>query len=180
MDKELSQRVYEEFLTLPEGEKIASCIQCGTCSGSCPVANIMDFTPRRAIGMLKSGDIDEVLKADTAWVCASCYSCTARCPSEIKITDFMYHLKRTAEKHGIKPRKRAGLKLAKNFNKVVAEYGRSYEPELMIRQNIPNVFNFIKIAPLGMMLFIKKRMPYFPKKIKGAKHIKKALKNLEA
>jgi heterodisulfide reductase subunit C len=172
----ISKQVLDEFLKTPAGEKINACIQCGTCSGSCPVANVMDFTPRRAIAMLQAGMVEEVLKSDTAWICASCYSCTSRCPSGIKITDFMYHLKRVAEKYGIKPKNKAGAKMAKSFNTILGKYGRSYEPELMIRQNIPNVFGFLKIAPLGIQMMTHNRLPILPAKVKGAKYIKKALK----
>ncbi|HDQ26187.1 MAG TPA: heterodisulfide reductase subunit C [bacterium] len=173
--EQLSKRVYEELVSMPGGGNIKECIQCGTCSGSCPVAHAMDYFPRRIIAMLRAGKIEEVLKSDTIWLCASCYSCTVRCPAGVKYTDFMYHLKRTGEKEGLIPKNKKGLKMAKNFNKVISEWGRSYEPELMVRYNIPNIFNLIKVMPFGLKLFLKGRMPFFPSKIKGAKHIKKAL-----
>ncbi|HQV62869.1 MAG TPA: hypothetical protein PKV19_02630, partial [Anaerolineales bacterium] len=36
------------------------CIQCGTCGGSCPVAEDMDHTPRMLFAMLRAGMRDEV------------------------------------------------------------------------------------------------------------------------
>ena len=177
--KSLSGQVLDDFKKLPEGENINKCIQCGTCSASCPVADSMDMTPRSVMAKLRAGEIEDILKSDVAWVCASCYECTARCPSEIKITDFMYHLKREAEKHGYKPPNKKGLRMAKSFNKVVGKYGRSYEPELMVRANLAAPFNLLKLSPFGLKLFLHNRMPILPEKIKGAKHIKNALKNLE-
>ncbi len=29
----------------PEWEKLLTCIQCGTCSASCPTADLMDYSP---------------------------------------------------------------------------------------------------------------------------------------
>ncbi|RLI87060.1 MAG: (Fe-S)-binding protein [Archaeoglobales archaeon] len=60
------------------------CIQCGMCSGSCPYGESLDFTPRMLVLMSNFG---EVRFTDTIWLCSSCYLCTFRCPSRIKITD---------------------------------------------------------------------------------------------
>ena len=42
------------LLHASHGELLATCIQCGTCSGTCPVADFMDYTPRRLIGMINA------------------------------------------------------------------------------------------------------------------------------
>lgn len=60
------------------------CIQCGVCSGSCPYGEYLDFTPRMLVLMSK---FDDIKFTDTIWLCSSCYLCTYRCPSSIKITD---------------------------------------------------------------------------------------------
>ncbi len=60
------------------------CIQCGVCSGSCPYGESLDFTPRMLVLMSNIGDLTFT---DTIWLCSSCYLCTYRCPSGIKITD---------------------------------------------------------------------------------------------
>ena len=78
------------------GERVIACYQCGTCSGSCPTAMAMDYNPRRILHMLRLGLGDRVLKSQAIWLCTSCYSCTARCPREIKITETMLGLRRLA------------------------------------------------------------------------------------
>lgn len=175
----LSKKIYDEFSKTPEGAKLKECIQCGTCSGSCPVAKSMDYTPRKIISMLRAGRIEEVLKSDTAWMCASCYSCTVRCPAGIKYTDFLYLLKRMGQKEGISPSNKKGLRMAKSFYQVLSEYGRSYEPELMVRCNITTPFNLLGFMPFALKLFSKNRLPIMPSKIKGIKYLKKALKAKE-
>ncbi|MCX7698202.1 MAG: 4Fe-4S dicluster domain-containing protein [Candidatus Goldbacteria bacterium] len=180
MNPELSRKIFEEFKKIPAGEKINECIQCGTCSASCPVAAAMENTPRKIIAMLRADRIDEVLKSNTVWFCASCYSCTVRCPAGIKFTDFMYQLKRIGVKYRIKPKNKNGLKLAQCFCDTVNKYGRDFEPELLIRYNLrTNIFNFFKIIPLGLKLFLTKRMPIFPSKVKGIKNIRKSLEKIK-
>ncbi|MBP7791694.1 MAG: 4Fe-4S dicluster domain-containing protein [Candidatus Goldbacteria bacterium] len=180
MNPELSRKILDDFKKLPAGEKINECIQCGTCSASCPVAAAMENTPRKIIAMLRADKIDEVLQSDTVWLCASCYSCTVRCPAGIKFTDFMYQLKRMGVKYNIKPKNKSGLKLAQSFCETVKRNGRDFEPELLIRYNLrTNIFNFLKIIPLGLNLFFKNRMPVFPSKVKGVKNINRALNKVK-
>ena len=94
----------DEISKLPGCEKLLSCIQCGTCSGTCPLSIYMDFTPRRIIALVREGFRSDALASQTIWLCASCYSCTVHCPQKVHITDVMYSLKREAIKHRFTPR----------------------------------------------------------------------------
>jgi heterodisulfide reductase subunit C len=79
----------DEFLKKIEelsGEKITSCIQCGICSGSCPMINEMDLTPAQIMLMTLLGQKEELLKSKSIWICASCYTCTVRCPRELDLS----------------------------------------------------------------------------------------------
>ena len=76
------------------GERVSACYQCGTCSGSCPTAVLMDYNPRRMLHMLRLGQGERVLHSRAIWLCTSCYSCTSRCPREIKISDAILGLRR--------------------------------------------------------------------------------------
>ncbi|MFC1942171.1 hypothetical protein ACFLWU_03020 [Chloroflexota bacterium] len=42
----------EEVKATPGGEHILACIQCGTCTGSCPMAGAMEYPPRKIIAMI--------------------------------------------------------------------------------------------------------------------------------
>ncbi len=77
----------DEIYALPGGEGVRLCIQCGTCSGSCPNASKMDHTPRELIAMARAGMRKEVLSSNSMWLCLSCYLCTVRCPRGIESTD---------------------------------------------------------------------------------------------
>lgn len=82
----------ETVLATPEGKRIMSCIQCGTCSGTCPYGEHMEFTPRRIINMLRRGFIEEVFKSDSMLRCVACYSCMAKCPRGIRLSDVLLPL----------------------------------------------------------------------------------------
>ena len=93
-DKPTFREEVSNLLHAAHGNPLSTCIQCGTCSGTCPVAEFMDHTPRKLIGMINADLKEEVLESNTFWFCASCFHCTVRCPSEIDIAGLMYALKR--------------------------------------------------------------------------------------
>jgi len=82
-----------EIMAQPGGEALRDCIQCGTCSGACPVAVHMDLTPRRIIALTRAGLEADVMASSTPWLCASCYECQVRCPREIKVTEAIAEVK---------------------------------------------------------------------------------------
>ncbi|MDD3180378.1 MAG: (Fe-S)-binding protein [Opitutaceae bacterium] len=79
----------ETLLETPAGKRMMTCIQCGTCAGTCPYGEHMDFSPRLVINMLRGGFIDEVIKSDSLLRCVSCYACMAKCPRGIRLTDVL-------------------------------------------------------------------------------------------
>lgn len=85
----------------PRGRLISRCIQCGTCSASCPTAYAMDYTPRQLWRMVQLGFVEEVLSSQTFWLCTVCKSCQVRCPRGIDIMDAMVALKEWATREDI-------------------------------------------------------------------------------
>ncbi len=54
-------------------EVIKPCYTCGSCTGVCPVREVMDdFDPRRLIHMIALGMKKEVLSSDLIWLCCLC------------------------------------------------------------------------------------------------------------
>ncbi len=74
------------------GQNVYSCYQCGKCSAGCPMITVMDIMPNQAIKMIQMGD-ESVMDSKTMWVCASCYTCTVRCPRDIDIAAIMEALR---------------------------------------------------------------------------------------
>jgi heterodisulfide reductase subunit C len=75
------------------GEDFQKCYQCGTCSGSCPMAEHLTVLPRRIMALLQLGKREALEQANTPWVCASCHTCMVRCPRGIDITKLMEALR---------------------------------------------------------------------------------------
>lgn len=75
------------------GEKVLSCYQCGKCSAGCPMADAMDLLPNQIIRLVQLGQKEEVLNSTTIWICASCFTCEARCPKGIDLAKLMEALR---------------------------------------------------------------------------------------
>ena len=148
-----------EIAKLPGCEKLLSCIQCGTCSGTCPLSIYMDYTPRRIINLVREGFEEEALASQTIWLCASCYSCGARCPQKIQLTDVMYSLKREAIKKRLYPKRFPIPVLAREFHNMVAKRGRSSEMWLVMRMALKsNPLILLTMMGTGWQLFRTGRM----------------------
>lgn len=85
----------------PDLQQLRTCIQCGTCSASCPTAYAMDYTLRQLWKFIQLGLKDEVVNSRTFWLCTTCKACTVRCPRGINLTDTMLMLKQYAVKEGL-------------------------------------------------------------------------------
>jgi quinone-modifying oxidoreductase subunit QmoC len=152
-----------EIASIPDGEKLYSCIQCGTCSAACPISPYMESTPRKIVAMIRAGFRREVLSSNTPWLCASCYACTVECPRGIKITDVLYACKRLGIREGVYPKKFLTSVLAEEFFKIVKKNGRNHEGSLLMKMYMrTNPFQIFKQMGLGMKLFFKGRMNVLP------------------
>lgn len=179
-EKKLKDSLLLQVANIPGGESIKKCIQCGSCTGSCPVSYTMDITPREIIALFRAGDIETILSSRTIWICASCYACTVRCPQGVQVTDILYALKRLAIEQKIFPKRFPAYSLSKSFVFLANRYGRSYEPGLILAYFLKtNPFKLLPMVPLFLKLLVKGRIGLFPKKIKGTKTFSKILREAE-
>lgn len=179
-ESELDPHFALEIASIPGGDKLFSCIQCGTCSGMCPLSHNMDFTPRQVIAMIRAGFKDEVLKSHTTWLCASCYNCTVECPREIKITDIMYAVKRIAVRKKIYPKRFPTPVLAGEFFGLVENHGRNSETWLLMRLFFrTNPLKMFKQARLGWQLWRRGRLSLKVDSIERTHELKSILKTIE-
>lgn len=83
------------------GENIKLCFACGTCTAGCPVAEVDDqFNPRKIIRQVLLGMRKEVLSSSVIWRCVQCYSCTAKCPQNVKFREVTRALREMAVSEG--------------------------------------------------------------------------------
>ena len=81
-----------------------SCLDCGVCTGSCPVSRVLPtFSPRLIVekALLELGD--ELLQDKDLWACLTCGRCFERCPTNINFPEFMRDLREEAAKRGLAP-----------------------------------------------------------------------------
>lgn len=83
------------------GEKIYTCIQCGSCSATCPANSENKYSHRQFWRLLQLGNFEEVFGSENEWNCTTCGLCEARCPRGIPLTKIILKLREAyAEKKG--------------------------------------------------------------------------------
>ncbi len=162
----------DEIAATPGGGDLFSCIQCGTCSGTCPISMYMDHSPRKIIAMTRAGFKDEVLHSFTIWQCASCYACTVECPRQIKICELMSVLKQRSIQEGVYPRGFAAPILAQDLFESIRKHGRNNEIQLAMRLYAKtNPLALLKQPGLGLGLMRTGRMKLTGESIKGIRQL---------
>lgn len=158
--------------------EVAPCYQCGTCSGACPVANEMDYSPRKLMRMIQTDLRDEVLASEAPWICASCYACTVRCPRNISITDVMNMIRSLALAEGANPRTDGIYNVS--FVRIIKEWGRMFEAELVLRHYLQvNPFNLLGQLPVGIKMISKGKLAFLPEPSKGRKELQEIMERVE-
>ncbi|MFZ5981686.1 MAG: 4Fe-4S dicluster domain-containing protein [Candidatus Zixiibacteriota bacterium] len=112
------------------GENFQKCYQCGTCSGSCPMAEHITILPRRLMAFLQLGLQEKIDQSNTPWTCASCHTCMVRCPRGIDIPKVMEALRL--------------IRLRQNINQI--EPSRLQKKEITSLPQIAMVAGFRKLT----------------------------------
>ena len=153
------------FYETAYGRSVQKCIQCGTCSASCPLTDCMDYGPRELIALIREGEMTEALSSNTPWYCVSCYQCVVRCPREIPVTDLIYSVKQMAEKFGLVDDSHKLPDLYRAFTKVVGKHGRITESLVMARYGFRHPGEVFKSIPLALRLLKRRRLEVLPQHI---------------
>jgi heterodisulfide reductase subunit C len=143
------------------GQNVNLCYQCGKCAAGCPISYEMDYKPAQIIHAIRPGMDDLVFNSKTTWLCASCETCTTRCPQEVDVAKVMDAVKITAVKKGIKP---TIPQVASFYNAALSNIkkcGRMYEMGMIVGLKM-RTFEFFKDAGLGMKMFQKGKLKVLP------------------
>ncbi len=127
---ELDPKFKYELRKIHGAEKILKCFQCGSCTSDCPVARYSDsYRPRTLIHMAQLGLKDRVLKSDTLWLCAACFTCTDHCPQGVEVANVIRVFRNLAAEQGCYPQ------VFKEQAASLLESGYAYKiPELRIKK----------------------------------------------
>ncbi|MGO9004898.1 MAG: 4Fe-4S dicluster domain-containing protein [Beijerinckiaceae bacterium] len=114
------------------GDKLSLCMQCGACSGSCPIGVQMDYGPRKLFMMIRAGMKEDVLSANTQWNCTSCYRCVVRCPRGVPVTYILQDLAAKSAEFGYAKGPHENRNFAQTFWWSAKTFGRTDERLLAV------------------------------------------------
>lgn len=151
------------------GQVVSRCYQCGNCTAGCPMSFTYDYSVSRLMRLIQAGQKDVVLSAKALWMCASCETCTQRCPNMIdvaKIMDVCRHMARR-EGHG-------GVYTVKTFwdafVQSVGWNGRTHELGLMAMY-MARTGRFWTDVELAPKMLPKGKMAILPHRIDGREEV---------
>ena len=163
------RRQVEEAL----GQKISPCYHCNKCSSGCPVTFAMDILPNKIVRMVQMGLKEEVLKSSTIWLCASCQTCTTRCPNEVDIAGLMDLLREMAVREGVPAAAEEVPLFHLTFLDAVEKRGRVYEMGMLAAYKLKTRKSggLFKDAALGWEMFKRGKLRLIPDKVRHREQI---------
>lgn len=124
----VSKDVIEQLLDV---EKLKYCYECGICTGSCPMVEILgnNYNPRSLLQGILS-DPDNVLSSEELWLCAWCYRCYKRCNQAIRLPEIFLFMRKIAFEHGgARSPEKALQKIVKNIPLPLTTMLACFHPE---------------------------------------------------
>ena len=159
------------------GQNIDGCYQCGKCTAGCPIAYTMDLPPHEVIRFVQLGCEQEALSSRTIWLCASCETCTSRCPKNIDVVAVMDALRILAFRQGQTRAEKEITLFHKLFLQVVEHFGRVNELCLMGMYNLLTL-NPLRDWRLAKNLLAKGKLKLAFPKVKGVREFQDVIKRV--
>ena len=177
-----AQNTHVETLT-DKIEKLTSqssfqCYQCGKCSAGCPVRDYMEDSPNQVIRYVQLGFDNEALHSSTQWLCASCLTCSSRCPQNFDIAKFMDALREIALEEGVEIKEKDTVKFHKAFLNQIKKNGKAFEFG-MVREYKLKSLNLFQDVELFPEMLISGKLKLLPHKVKDIKNVKKVFDEIK-
>ena len=154
-----------------EGVDVRACYQCGRCSAGCPVSPFFDLLPMEVVRLGAYGQDEPLLSCKTIWLCASCETCTTRCPNGIDIARLMDVLRERTLSKGIEPAEPKIAAFHYSFKRSIRRWGRSFELGLLGAYKLRSRDLFSDLG-LGWTMLRKGKMHFFPSKIRKRREVR--------
>jgi heterodisulfide reductase subunit B len=151
-------------------QNVFLCYQCVKCSSGCPLVEHMDLMPNQVMRSVQLGD-DRVLESKTIWLCASCQTCTTRCPQGLDIAGIMDALRIEAKRRGLPPVIPEVDKFSRLFLLNIGLLGRLYEVGLMGGMNLVTG-QLMKDMGMGLEMIKRGKLRFIPSLTRSPKHVK--------
>ncbi|BBO81459.1 heterodisulfide reductase subunit C [Desulfosarcina ovata subsp. sediminis] len=168
---------FTDVVSAVGGVDVSYCYQCGKCATGCPVAHEMDLVPTQLMHAIQLGLTDVVYKSKTMWLCASCLTCTTRCPQEIDIAETMNTIKIMMLRNGEKPQIPDVLKSNECFVQNLNWFGRLYELGMVGMLKL-RTGKFTEDMAMGIKMLKKDKFHLIPG-FEGARAVHKILKRVK-
>jgi len=160
METQLSTRLAER-IRQATGENVFLCYHCAKCTSGCPLMEHFDLAPNQVMRAAQLGLEDMIFESKTPWLCASCQTCTTRCPQGLDIAKVMDFIVGEAMARGIEPKVPTVALFNKVFLRDVDILGRSYELGLMAEMNL-RTKQPLKDIDLGIEMIKHRKIHLFP------------------
>jgi len=155
------------------GVRLSACFHCGKCTNGCPISYAMDLPPNLLIRHVQLGLRDRVLGSETIWLCASCVTCSTRCPNDIDLALAMDTLRRISMQRGQVALPRVPA-FHRAFMSAIRTHGRVHEIEMIARYKL-KTGTFLQDADLGRRMFARGRIRLIPERVRERKEVREIL-----
>lgn len=153
------------------GADVTACYQCGRCSAGCPVSDYFDLKPMQVVRMCCHGQTQRLLESRTIWLCASCETCTTRCPNGIDIARMMDVLRTRSLVTGGSARERNVLAFHRSFLHSIRNHGRVFEAGMIAAYKMRSG-DFWSDMGLGLQMMRRGKIKFFPERIRGTGEVR--------
>jgi len=181
-DNSFRNRVIEAI-----GDELFACYQCFKCSAGCPVSFAMDILPHQVIRSVLFFQKEKVLSSRTIWVCASCETCTTRCPNEIDIAKVMDVLRQMqVESEDVAQEPKIPI-FHEAFLDSIKKRGRVHELSMLQNYSLKSGDFKEKLKTgewkndikLGLKMFLRGKLKVLPPKCEGVKEVQRIFDRAE-
>ncbi len=131
----------------------------------------MDLKPSQVLRHIQVNSKRRVLGCSTIWLCASCETCSFRCPEKIEIATIMDTLRKMAIEEDLAGGQKQIVDFDKIFLDSIERHGRVHELGLVMRYNLASRQLF-KDAHLGPLMLGKGKISLLAHKIRELATVK--------
>ena len=183
----MGEKTFRDVVIESVGEEIFDCYQCYKCSAGCPISFDMDLLPHQIIRSVVFNQKEKALSSKTIWLCASCETCTTRCPNEIDIAKVMDVLRQIQRESGMPAQEPKIPVFHKAFLNSIKKKGRVHELTMIQQysQESGDLMEKVKAGTwkddvkLGMKMFFRGKLKLLPPKCTGVKEVQKLFEQAE-
>ena len=168
---------FVEDVARESGQDLRSCYQCGNCTAGCAYTMNYDIPVHQIMRLVQLGLRDKALSCRSIWLCASCHTCSCRCPAEIDPAAHMEALRQMSRRAGTAAEPSSRV-FADAFLATLKRNGRMYELEFMMRYNLASGRPFTD-ADLAPVAISRGKLHIMPPKVAGRDAVARIVERFE-